>query len=123
MRTPILAKMRAMPSDKLLATKGARVEHILYGNEGDARRVAKQFSARGWPTDVDPRDEIGWGATLTEDAAKFRSQANERVRQLCSVAERNRMRYENWWITGTGMADYVSQDGDPLNVVEEVPAE
>ena len=120
MRKPILAKTAILPNNAVLKAKHARIEHVLYGNEDDAKRVAKEFSERGWQTHVGPNDEIGWGATLFEDPARFRTEASERVRQLCLVAEENSLRYQSWWINAPGIADYVSQDGDPLNVVEEV---
>ena len=109
MSRPILAKTQSMPSDAVLRAKDARIEHDLYGNESQARAIAKAFEERGWRVTVGPQNEIGWAAKVFEDPASFRHQAARRVSQLCTVAAKNNMKYRAWWLNAPDIADYVAQ--------------
>jgi hypothetical protein len=112
MSGPILEKTAALPTNGVLRDKKAQIEHELYGNESQARALAKSFEGKGWQTSVEPMDEIGWAAIVVEDPANFRLQAARRVKQLCSIAERNDVRYRHWSINAPGLSGYVAQYGD-----------
>lgn len=109
MSAPILEKTAALPSNAVLRAKNATIEHDLYGNESQVRRLSDAFEKQGWHTTVEPQDEIGWAVKLIEDPTTFRLQAAQRVRQLCAVAAKNDVRYRRWWINAPDIADYVSQ--------------
>jgi len=110
MSASILRKTAALPSDADLRAKGARIEHILYGNESQARKLAELFGEKGWRTRVEPVDEIGWVAIIAEDPTAFRHRAATRVSQLCSIAEENDVRYRSWRLIAPGMGGYVAQN-------------
>ena len=122
LRGPILAELAKFPIDVELMTKGALVEHVLYGNEDQARGLVEAFSSRGWKAKAEPMDEIGWGAILTEDAVRFRAKASERIGQLCVIAEQNGVEYRTWRLSAPGMATHVSQNGD-AGVNKYMPSE
>ncbi|MEO5772734.1 MAG: hypothetical protein ABIQ32_01270 [Sphingomicrobium sp.] len=112
MSGPILEKTTALPANGVLRDKKAQIEHQLYGNESRVRALAKSFNENGWQTSVEPMDEIGWATIIVEDPANFRLQAAKRVKQLCSIAEKNAVQYRHWSVNAPGLSGYVAQYGD-----------
>lgn len=106
---PILTKTAAFPSDVILRAKNARIEHIFYGNEDQARILAKSFEDRGWSTKVGPATEIAWATIIAEDPISFKSRANESVKEMCATAESHNMLYRSWRLSAQEFSDYVSQ--------------
>jgi pyruvoyl-dependent arginine decarboxylase (PvlArgDC) len=109
MSGPILAKTSRLPADDILRAKGAVIEHHLYGNESQVRPLAKALAAQGWQTSVEPQNEVGWTAKLIESPSAFRTEAVPRIRDLCTIAAKNNVRYRAWWVDAPGIADHVSQ--------------
>lgn len=119
---PLILRKTATLTDKA-ELADARIEHVLYGNESQVSRLAQAFERKGWQASVEPKDEIGWGATISEDLASFMASPSQRVREMCTIAEQSRVRYDSWWQKAGGQTDYVSQAGDGANLVEEVAQE
>ncbi len=107
----VIVELRKFPDEELNA-KQASIDHIIYGSEQDAQRLAASFASKGWKATAEPMDELNWGAILTEDASGFGRNPNRRIGQLCTMAQQRHMKYQTWRLSAPGIATHVTQ-GEP----------